>query len=233
MPTVFVTGGAGFVGSHCAKAFAGAGWNVVSYDNLSRGFRDLVRWGPLIEGDLGDAETLTRALTETKPDIVAHYAAFASVGESMKKPGLYYRINVAGTLNLLEAMRAADVGKLIFSSSCATYGVHDDLITEETAQNPINPYGASKLTGERMIKDYAAAHGLRAVMLRYFNAAGSDPDRETGERNYWDPRVIPLVIKGAMDGGFTFTLNGAGLPTRDGTCVRDYVHVCDLADAHL
>lgn len=233
MPTVFVTGGAGFVGSHCAKAFAGAGWDVVAYDNLSRGFRDLVRWGPLIEGDLADAEALTRALSQTKPDVVAHYAAFASVGESVHKPELYYRINVAGTLNLLEAMRAAGIGKLIFSSSCATYGVHDQLITEATAQNPINPYGASKLIGERMIKDYAAAHGLRAVMLRYFNAAGSDPDRETGERNTWDPRVIPLVIKGAMDGGFTFTLNGTDFATRDGTCVRDYVHVSDLADAHL
>jgi UDP-arabinose 4-epimerase len=233
MPTVFVTGGAGFVGSHCAKAFAAAGWRVVSYDSLVRGFRDLVNWGPLIEGDLNDKAALSRAIAETEPDVVAHYGAFASVGESVKKPELYYHINVAGTLNLLEAMRENGVGKLIFSSSCSTYGIHNELITEATPQRPINPYGASKMFGEQMIKDFTAAYGLSAVMLRYFNAAGSDPDRETGERNTWDPRVIPLVIKGAMDGGFTFTINGTDFDTRDGTCVRDYVHVTDLADAHV
>jgi UDP-arabinose 4-epimerase len=233
MPTVFVTGGAGFVGSHCAKAFAAAGWRVVSYDSLVRGFRDLVNWGPLIEGDLNDKAALSRAIAESKPDIVAHYGAFASVGESVKKPELYYHINVAGTLNLLEAMRENGVGKLIFSSSCSTYGIHNELITEQTPQRPINPYGASKMFGEQMIKDFSAAYGLRAVMLRYFNAAGSDPDRETGERNFWDPRVIPLAIKGAMDGGFTFTINGDDFDTQDGTCVRDYVHITDLADAHV
>lgn len=233
MPTVFVTGGAGFVGSHCAKAFAAAGWDVVVYDSLFRGFRDLVRWGPLIEGDLNDRAALTRALKETKPDIVAHFAAVASVGESVGKPEMYYHINVAGTLTLLEAMRDAGVNKLIFSSSCATYGIHNELITEATPQRPINPYGASKLMGERMIIDTSAASDLRAVMLRYFNAAGSDPDLETGERNTWDQRVIPLAIRGAMDGGFTFTINGTDFDTRDGTCVRDYVHVADLAQAHM
>ncbi len=232
MPTVFVTGGAGFVGSHCAKAFAAAGWTVIAYDSLMRGFRDLVRWGPLIEGDLNDRATLERALSEAKPDVVAHFAAVASVGESVREPEMYYRTNVAGTLTLLEAMRAAGVGKLIFSSSCSTYGIHNELITEATPQHPINPYGASKLMGERMIQDYSAAYGLRAVILRYFNAAGSDPDLETGERNHWDPRVIPLAIKGAMDGGFTLTIHGDDYATRDGTCVRDYVHVNDLADAH-
>lgn len=232
MATVFVTGGAGYVGSHCCKAFARAGWRVVAYDNLSRGFRDLVRWGPLIEGDLNDPAGLHAALDEVKPDAVAHFAAFASVGESMRDPGLYYRINVAGTLNLLKAMTQAGVGQLIFSSSCATFGVHNELITEETPQAPINPYGATKLMGERMIQDFGAACGLRSVILRYFNAAGVDPDLETGERNTWDPRIIPQVIRGAMEGGYTLTINGSDFETRDGTAVRDYVHVTDLADAH-
>jgi UDP-arabinose 4-epimerase len=233
MRTVLVTGGAGYVGSHCCKAFAQNGWNVVVFDNLSRGWRDLVRWGPLIEGDLNDADALKRAIAETKPHAVAHFAAFASVGESTHKPELYYRINVAGTLNLLEAMREAQVEQLLFSSSCATFGIHDAPITEETPQNPINPYGASKLFGERMIKDFGAAHGLKFAILRYFNAAGADAALETGERNFHDPRVIPQAIRGAMEGGFTFTINGQDFPTRDGACVRDYVHVTDLADAHL
>lgn len=233
MPTVLVTGGAGYVGSHCCKAFANAGWRAVGYDNLSRGFRDLVRWGPLIEGDLNDAAALRAAFAETRPDAVAHFAALASVGESVRAPELYYRNNVAGTLTLLEAMREAGVWQLLFSSSCATYGVHDSVITEETAQTPINPYGASKLICERMIRDFGAAYGLRAAILRYFNAAGCDPELETGERNTHDPRVIPLAIQGALDGGFTFTVNGTDFDTRDGTCVRDYVHVGDLAEAHL
>jgi UDP-arabinose 4-epimerase len=232
MPTVLVTGAAGYVGSHCCKAFAAAGWRVVGFDNLVRGYRDLVRWGPLIEGDITDPAALHAAFAEAKPDAVAHFAAFASVGESIRAPETYYRINVGGTLNVLNAMRDAGVGQLLFSSSCATFGVHDDLITEETPQAPINPYGASKLMGERMIHDFSAAFGLRAVILRYFNAAGCDADLETGERNTHDPRIIPQVIRGAMDGGFTLTINGNDFETRDGTAVRDYVHVSDLADAH-
>ncbi|MBI3437447.1 MAG: UDP-glucose 4-epimerase GalE [Proteobacteria bacterium] len=233
MRTVFVTGGAGYVGSHSCKAFAEAGWRVVVYDNLSRGYRDLVNWGELIEGDLNDGETLKAALSKTEPQVVAHYAAFASVPESMREPDVYYRINVEGTRSLLAAMRETAVKQLVFSSSCATYGVHDDLITEGTQQSPINPYGATKMVGERMIQDFDAAYGTRSVILRYFNAAGADAALATGERNTHDPRVIPLAIRGAMDGGFTFTIFGDKLGTRDGTCVRDYVHVTDLADAHL
>ena len=233
MRTVFVTGGAGYVGSHSCKAFAEAGWRVVVYDNLSRGYRDLVRWGELIEGDLNDGEALQAALVKAKPQVVAHYAAFASVPESMREPDRYYRINVEGARSLLHAMRAADVNQLVFSSSCATYGVHSALITEETPQSPINPYGATKMIGERMIQDFGAAYGLRSVILRYFNAAGADAALETGERNSHDPRVIPLAIRGAMEGGFTFTIFGDKLATRDGACVRDYVHVTDLAEAHL
>ncbi|MFZ2029215.1 MAG: UDP-glucose 4-epimerase GalE [Vitreimonas sp.] len=233
MRTVFVTGGAGYVGSHSCKAFAEAGWRVIAYDNLSRGYRDLVNWGDLIEGDLNDGEALKAALAKTKPQVVAHYAAFASVPESMREPDLYYRINVEGTRSLLAAMRETGVKQLVFSSSCATFGVHNELITEETRQSPINPYGATKMVGERMIQDFGAAYGMCSVILRYFNAAGADASLETGERNTHDPRVIPLAIRGAMDGGFTFKIFGDTLDTRDGTCVRDYVHVTDLADAHL
>jgi len=230
--TVFVTGGAGYVGSHCAKAFAQAGWTVVTYDNLSRGHRDLVKWGELIEGDILDFETLSANIKRIRPDAVAHFAAFAYVAESMTAPEIYYRNNVRGTMNLLDAMCAADVKQMVFSSSCATYGISDEMITEETAQKPINPYGETKLICEKMIRDYGQAHDIRSVILRYFNAAGCDPDGETGERHDPEPHVIPLAIRGAMDGTFTFNILGSDYDTPDGTCVRDYVHVSDLADAH-
>ena len=230
--TVFVTGGAGYVGSHCAKAFAAAGWTVITYDNLSRGHRDLVKWGELIEGDILDQALLSETLTRVQPDAVAHFAAFAYVAESMADPAMYYRNNVGGTMNLLDAMQSANVGQMVFSSSCATYGISDDLITEDTPQNPINPYGETKKICERMIRDYGAANGLRSVILRYFNAAGCDPDGDTGERHDPEPHVIPLAIRGAMDGTFTFNILGGDYDTPDGTCVRDYVHVSDLADAH-
>jgi UDP-arabinose 4-epimerase len=230
--TVFVTGGAGYVGSHCAKAFSEAGWTVVTYDNLSRGHRDLVKWGELIEGDILDRASLSAALARIKPDAVAHFAAFAYVAESMASPEIYYRNNVLGTMNLLDAVLEAGVSQMVFSSSCATYGISDDLITEETSQAPTNPYGESKLICEKMIRDYGAAHGLRSVILRYFNAAGCDPEGDTGERHDPEPHVIPLAIRGAMDGTFTFNILGHDYDTPDGTCVRDYVHVSDLADAH-
>ncbi|MEM1088494.1 MAG: UDP-glucose 4-epimerase GalE [Pseudomonadota bacterium] len=230
--TVFVTGGAGYVGSHSAKAFARAGWEVVTYDNLSRGWRDLVKWGPLIEGDILDTDALTKALKDVRPDAVAHFAAFAYVHESMQQPEMYYRNNVSGTVSLLEAMRVAEVKRMVFSSSCATYGVHSNLITEATVQRTINPYGASKMICERMIQDYGVAHGLQSVILRYFNAAGCDAEGETGERHDPEPHVIPRAIMGAMDGTFQFNIFGGDYDTPDGTPVRDYVHVSDLADAH-
>ncbi len=230
--TVFVTGGAGYVGSHCAKAFAQAGWTVVTYDNFSRGHRDLVKWGEAIEGDILDQDALDSALARVQPDAVAHFAAYAYVDESMASPEIYYRNNVRGTMTLLDAMLGADVKQMVFSSSCATYGISDDLITEETPQAPINPYGETKLICEKMIRDYADAHDLRAVALRYFNAAGCDPEGETGERHDPEPHVIPLAIRGAMDGTFTFNIFGSDYDTPDGTCVRDYIHVTDLADAH-
>lgn len=231
--TVLVTGGAGYVGSHCCKAFAAAGWTVVAFDNLSRGWRDLVKWGPLIEGDLLDRSALESALRVVKPDAVAHFAAVAYVGESMADPALYWRTNVAGTLNLLEAMRAAEVGRLIFSSSCAVYGERAGPIFEEDSLAPINTYGSSKAAAERIIRDFSQAHGLKAAILRYFNAGGADPDLETGERHDPEPHVIPLLLRGALDPDFVFTVYGDDFDTPDGTCVRDYVHVSDLARAHL
>lgn len=230
--TAFVTGGAGYVGSHCAKAFADAGWSVITYDNLSRGHRDLVQWGDLIEGDILDTDRLRDALKRTQPDAVAHFAALAYVTESIAAPDLYYRNNVLGTMNLLYAMQATGVTQLVFSSSCATYGICNQLITEDTPQNPINPYGETKRICERMIRDYGAANGLRSVILRYFNAAGCDADGATGERHDPETHVIPLAIRGAMDGTFTFKIFGSDYDTPDGSCVRDYVHVSDLADAH-
>lgn len=233
MPRALVIGGAGYVGSHACKAFAAAGWDVTVFDNLSRGWRDAVRWGPLIEGDLLDERCIAGALGEVRPDIVVHFAALAYVGESVADPAPYYRINSVGTLNLLDAMRASGTQALIFSSTCATYG--DPLrlpIDEGHPQAPVNPYGWSKLLVERMIADHAAAYGLSAVSLRYFNAAGADPDGEIGERHDPETHLIPLAIEAAL-AGRRFDINGADFATPDGTAIRDFVHVCDLADAHV
>jgi UDP-arabinose 4-epimerase len=233
LKTIFVTGGAGYVGSHCCKAFAQAGWRVVVFDNLSYGWRDMVRWGPLIEGDILDPSSLNAAIAETKPDVVAHFAALTSVGESVKDPGLYYRNNSIGAFNILESMRAHGVDKMIFSSTAATYGVpHETPMPETHPQLPINPYGWSKLMVERMMHDYAAAYGLRYAALRYFNAAGADGDGEVGERHVPETHVIPLAARGALRDDYVFTIFGDDFETRDGTCVRDYIHVTDLSAAH-
>lgn len=233
MPRVLVIGGAGYVGCHACKAFAGAGWDVTVFDDLSRGWHDAVRWGPLIEGDLLDRAALDAALAAVRPDIVAHFAALAYVGESVADPALYYRVNGMGTLNLLDAMRAAGTNALIFSSTCASYGDPVRLpIDEAHPQSPVNPYGWSKLLVERMIADHAAAYGLSAISLRYFNAAGADPDGEIGERHEPETHLIPLAIEAALTGG-PFAINGTDFATPDGTAVRDFVHVSDLADAHV
>ncbi|WP_158913037.1 UDP-glucose 4-epimerase GalE [Caulobacter sp. S45] len=233
MKTIFVTGGAGYVGSHCSKEFAAQGWNVVVYDNLSRGWRDLARWGELVEGDILDRDALQSALTAAKPDVLAHFAALTYVGESVEDPALYYRNNTLGTFNILESMRAVGVDKMIFSSTAATYGVpHQVPMPEDHPQQPINPYGWSKLMVERMMDDYARAYGLRFASLRYFNAAGASPDGEIGERHEPETHVIPLAAKGALSSDYAFTIFGDDFDTRDGTCVRDYIHVCDLGRAH-
>lgn len=231
--TILVTGGAGYVGSHCCKAFDAAGWTVVVYDNLYRGWRDLVRWGDLIEGDILDKAALEAAMRKVKPDAVAHFAALTYVGESVEDPATYYANNTTGAWTLLEAMRSAEVSRILFSSTAATYG--EPLTTpmdEDHPQQPINPYGWSKLMVERMLRDYDAAYGLRFAALRYFNAAGADFDAEIGERHEPETHVIPLAARGALSPDYAFTIFGDDFDTRDGTALRDYVHVVDLADAH-
>ena len=233
MKTVFVTGGAGYVGSHACKAFAAAGWRVVVYDSLFRGWADAVRWGPLVEGDILDRPTLVGALEAAAPDLVAHFAAVAYVGESVENPSFYYRTNTAGSATLLDAMQTAGVNRLLFSSTCATYGAPIQVPIDEThPQAPINPYGRSKLFVEQMIEDHGRASGLASVCLRYFNAAGADPELEIGERHEPETHVIPLALRAAL-GTEEFRLNGSDFDTRDGSAIRDFIHVSDLADAHV
>jgi len=233
MATVMVVGGAGYVGSHACKALAAAGHRPVTYDNLSRGHRHAVKWGPLEVGDLNDPVRLAEAFDRHRPAAVMHFAALAYVGESMTDPSSYYRNNVAGTLTLLDAMRRAGVGVLVFSSTCATYGIPQTVpVPEDHPQAPINPYGASKLMMERAIADFAMAYGLRAAVLRYFNVAGADPDGEIGEEHEPETHAIPLVLFAALGRIPAFTVNGRDYDTPDGTAIRDYIHVADLAEAH-
>jgi len=234
MKSILVTGGAGYIGSHVCRALAAAGYEPVAFDNLSRGHRWAVRWGPLVEGDILDRAALDEALRRFTPAAVMHFAAFAYVGESVAQPGMYYRNNVAGSLTLLEAMRDHAVGRMVFSSTCATYGVPQRLpIPEDHPQHPVNPYGASKLMVERMLGDFGAAHGLRSVALRYFNAAGAAPAAGIGESHEPETHLIPLALDAAAGIRPDVTVFGDQYPTRDGTCVRDYIHVDDLAQAHL
>jgi UDP-arabinose 4-epimerase len=234
MKTVLVTGGAGYVGSHACKAFAAAGWRVVVYDSLVRGWADAVRWGPLIKGDLLDRPLLAATIDSHAPDLIAHFAAVAYVGESVENPALYYQTNTVGSAVLLDAMRAAGISRLLFSSTCATYGIPTQIPIDEThPQSPINPYGSSKLFVERMIFDHGRAYDLSSICLRYFNAAGADPDLEIGERHEPETHVIPLALRAALGNGEGFQLNGTDFDTRDGSAIRDYIHVSDLADAHV
>jgi UDP-arabinose 4-epimerase len=234
MPTVLVTGGAGYVGSHACKALAGSGFEPVALDNLVAGHDWAVKWGPFEQGDIGDRECLDALIERHSPVAVMHFAAFAYVGESVRDPGKYYRNNVAGTLTLLEAMRDHGVRHFIFSSTCATYGVPDRIpIPEDAPQAPINPYGASKLMVERILADFDTAHALRSVSLRYFNAAGADPDGELGEVHDPETHLIPLALDAAAGCGPELTVFGDDYDTPDGTCIRDYVHVSDLAEAHV
>jgi UDP-arabinose 4-epimerase len=233
-PPVLVTGGAGFVGSHACKALAAHGYLPVTFDNLSRGHREAVRFGPLVEGDLLVKDEIEAALRAHRPVAVLHFAALAYVGESVESPLRYYQNNVTGLINLLEAMGHNSVGKLIFSSTCATYGLPSgELIREDDEQRPINPYGRSKLMGERIILDAARASGLRYAILRYFNAAGADLDAQLRESHDPETHVIPLAIDAAIGKGPPLRVFGADYPTKDGTCERDYIHVGDLADAHV
>jgi UDP-glucose-4-epimerase GalE len=230
---VLVTGGAGYIGSHTAKALSACGFTPVTYDNLIYGHRWAVQWGPLIEGDIRDRARLVETLRRYRISAVLHFAAFAYVGESMKMPERYFDNNVIGSLTLLDAALEAGVRQVVFSSSCATYGIPEQVpITEDTLQSPINPYWETKLMVERALRWYSAAHGITWAALRYFNAAGADPDGQLGEVHQPETHLIPLVLQAALTGK-PVEVFGGDYPTLDGTCVRDYIHVSDLADAHV
>jgi UDP-arabinose 4-epimerase len=232
--SVIVTGGAGYIGSHACKALAQAGYLPVTYDNLSIGNRWAVRWGPLERGDILDAARLNEVFKAHRPVAVLHFAALALVGESMTAPSLYYRTNVTGAVSLLDACRVHDVPAFVFSSTCAVYGMPERLpIAEDTPPRPINPYGASKLMVERILDDYGMAYGLRSVALRYFNAAGADPDGEIGEARDVETHLVPLALDAVLGSGPPLKVLGDDYPTPDGTAIRDYIHVSDLAEAHV
>jgi len=233
-PVVLVTGGAGYIGSHACKQLAQAGYLPVTFDNLHRGHRELVKWGPLEEGDLQDQERISAVIGKYRPVAVMHFAALAYVGESVTEPVRYYRNNVAGSAYLLAAMQQLENPVIIFSSTCATYGIPDSVpLQENHPQNPVNPYGRSKLMVEQMIADMADAHGFKFANLRYFNAAGADPECETGELHDPETHLIPLALQAAQGRLEKLLVFGDDYPTGDGTCIRDYIHVTDLADAHL
>jgi UDP-arabinose 4-epimerase len=231
---VLVTGGAGYIGSHTCKAFAAAGYVPVVLDDLSTGHSSAVKWGPLIVGDVADRLLVSRTVKAYHIAAVVHFAACAYVGESVEQPRKYFDNNVAKTLKLLDALLDAGVDKLVFSSSCATYGTPHTLpIDESHPQNPISPYGASKLFVENILHWYQRAYGMRYMSLRYFNAAGADPDGDIGEDHSPETHLIPLVIAAAQGGNSAIQIYGTDYETCDGTAVRDYVHVCDLATAHV
>ena len=234
MSIVLVTGGAGYIGSHTCKSLSAAGFLPVAYDNLVYGHRYAVKWGPLEIGDIRDRARLDEIMVRYQPVAVLHFAAFAYVGESVIDPGRYYTNNVVGTLALLEAMRARTINSLVFSSSCATYGIPaEQPITEQMRQEPVNPYGRSKLMIERILTDYSAAYDTRSVSLRYFNACGADPEGETGEDHAPETHLIPRGLMAAAGEIPHLDLYGTDYKTPDGTCIRDYIHVTDLADAHV
>ncbi|MCI0620414.1 MAG: UDP-glucose 4-epimerase GalE [Acidobacteria bacterium] len=234
MGTILVTGGAGYVGSHTVKRLRDEGIDCIVLDNLTRGHRELVKDARLVEGDLGDAPLLKSIFKENDIRAVMHFSAFAYVEESVSDPAKYYRNNVSSTVTLLSCMLEAGLSSLIFSSTCATYGVPLRIpITEDHPQNPINPYGATKAMVERILKDFNSAYGLSYVSFRYFNAAGADPEGEIGEWHEPETHLIPSVLETACGLRDSVRVYGADYPTQDGTCVRDYIHVCDLADAHI
>lgn len=229
-----MAGGAGYIGSHTCEALAAAGYQPITYDNLCCGHRWAVRWGPLIHGDLATGELLERVLRTHAIEGIIHFAGYAYVGESMVEPGRYFTNNVANSIKLLEAAKGAGVGAVVFSSTCATYGVPERVpIGEEEPQRPINPYGESKLFVERALHWYGQAHSLAWVALRYFNAAGADPDGEIGEDHDPETHLVPLVIQAALGERADVEIYGDDYPTPDGTAVRDYIHVTDLAAAHV
>jgi len=232
--SILVTGGAGYIGSHAAKALAAAGFRPVVLDDLSRGHRHAVKWGPFVSADIGDSTVVRRIIEKYEINAVLHFAASAYVGESMSSPRKYFLNNVRNTLNFLEAVADSGVNQIVFSSTCATYGMPEALpVGEEHAQRPVNPYGESKLFVERVLHWYAQAYGLRWMILRYFNAAGADPEGEIGEQHDPETHLIPRVIQTALGRLAEIEIFGNDYDTPDGTAVRDYVHVSDLGDAHV
>ncbi len=231
---VLVTGGAGYIGSHACKALSRAGFTPVAFDNLSTGWAQAVKYGPLFQGDLMDRASLDAAFAQYQPIAVMHFAALSLVGESMTNPGKYWRTNVNGSLNLIEAAVAARVRNFVFSSTCATYGDMDGVtLDEDTPQLPINAYGGSKRAIEEILRDFGKSAGLNHVIFRYFNVAGADPEGEIGEQHIPETHLIPLMLD-AIDGKRpALTVYGSDYNTPDGTCIRDYVHVSDLVDAHV
>ncbi|WP_170525553.1 UDP-glucose 4-epimerase GalE [Ruegeria arenilitoris] len=234
MKNILVTGGAGYIGSHACKALAQAGYVPVTYDNLVTGWQDAVKFGPFEQGDLLDRARLEQVFAKYQPAAVMHFAALSQVGEAMSEPGRYWRNNVTGSLSLIEAAVAAGCLDFVFSSTCATYGDHDNVVLDETTpQHPLNAYGASKRAIEDILRDFEQAHGLNHVIFRYFNVAGADPDGDVGEFHRPETHLVPLLLD-AIDGKRdALTVFGTDYDTPDGTCVRDYVHVCDLVDAHV
>lgn len=231
---VLVTGGAGFIGSHTCLALHKAGYIPVTFDNLSRGHGHFCQWGPLVKADIRETSRLVRTINEYKIKSVLHFAALAYVGESVSDPQLYYNNNVMGTLSLLKACEQTQIQNFIFSSSCATYGIPNHLPVAETSeQNPVNPYGQSKKIGEQLLADFQKISPMRAVCLRYFNAAGSDPELRVGESHHPETHLIPNVILAALGKNTEVEIFGDDYATPDGTCVRDYLHVMDLAAAHV
>lgn len=234
MQTILVSGGAGYIGSHTCLRLSEAGFRPVVFDNLSNGHAEFAQWGPLEIGDIRDAARLDEVFAAYKPAAVIHFAALIEVGESVLHPGRFYENNVAGALNLIEAARRANVDALVFSSTCATYGDPQTVPMDEThPQAPLNPYGHSKLMVEQILRDLDRYCGFRSVILRYFNAAGCDPEGRIGERHEPETHAIPLAIRAAMGSNHGFKIFGDDYPTPDGTAVRDYIHVLDLADAHV
>ena len=231
---ILVTGGAGYIGSHACKALQAAGYVPVTFDNLVTGWEEAVKFGPFEQGDLLNRARLDEVFAKWKPVAVMHFAALSQVGESMKEPGKYWLNNVMGSLNLIEAATAADCLRFVFSSTCATYGDHDNIVLDEnTPQAPINAYGASKRAIEDMLHDFEISHGLQSVIFRYFNVAGADPEGEVGEFHQPETHLIPLMLDAIAGKRGALTVFGTDYETPDGTCIRDYVHVCDLVDAHV
>lgn len=234
MIRVLVTGGAGYIGSHTVKLLGERGYEVLTYDNLSTGHRWAVLHGKLVKADLSDKDTLRKVFEEFKPDAVIHFAASIIVPESKRMPLKYYKNNVANTLNLLEVMEEYNVDKFIFSSSAAVYGIPEEIpVSEDAPLNPINPYGETKATVERILRDLSNSRDFRYVSLRYFNAAGADLEGRIGEAHNPETHLIPSALKSILNSDFTFKLYGSDYPTPDGTCIRDFIHVIDLAEAHI